>query len=85
MIGTYLGMSQNGGAQECPKPLFFSVQNKALGHSFFETSPFTKSEKHKWLSAKNLLSELHVEKGIYIGFLKFRCWELVILRTQNLT
>ena len=47
MIGTYLGMSQNGGAQECPKPLLFSVQNKALGHSFFETSPFTKSEKHK--------------------------------------
>ena len=27
------------GAQECPKPLFFSVQNRALGHSYFETSP----------------------------------------------
>ena len=46
MIGpsTYLGMSQDDGAQECPKPLFLSVHNKALGHSYFERPPCTKSK-----------------------------------------
>ena len=45
MIGTYLGMSQDRGPQGVPQALFLTVYNKALEHPYFETSPFTKSEK----------------------------------------
>ena len=51
MIGTYLGMSQNRGAQECPKPLFFSKEEVKQ-----------EAEKQKACEASELLEQALLER-----------------------